>query len=143
MTSAFPGSLTCVAAIKLAKHLDYGPDDVVMTVATDSAALYASESERFVARRYPGGFDEVNAGEIFGRHMEGVADDDTLELRHIDRKRIFNLGYYTWVEQQGVSVEDFDRRRSQSFWQGLVDSIPAWDRLIEEFNAEIGGRAAA
>ena len=60
--------------------------------------------------------------------------------RHVDRKRIFNLGYYTWVEQQGVSIEDFDRRKSQEFWRGLVDSIPAWDRLIEEFNAEVGGR---
>ena len=57
----------------------------------------------------------MNAGEIFGRHMEGIADDHVMELRHIDRKRIFNLGYYTWVEQQGVSIEDFDRRKNQEF----------------------------
>ena len=66
-----------------------------------------------------------------------------LELTHLDRKRIFNLGYYTWVEQQGVSIEDFDRRRKQDFWQRLVDTIPAWDRLIEDFNAEIGRNAPA
>jgi hypothetical protein len=42
------------------------------------------------------------------------------------------------VEQQGVSVEDFDRRRDQRFWRDLVDSVPAWDRLIDEFNAEAG-----
>lgn len=137
------GLANIVAAIKLAKHLDYGPNDVVMTVATDSAALYGSEGETFVARRYPNGFDEVNAGEIFARHMEGIADDHVMELRHMDRKRIFNLGYYTWVEQQGVSVEDFDRRKSQEFWQSLVDGIPAWDRLIQEFNAEAGGRTSA
>ena len=132
------GLANIVAAIKLAKHLDYGPDDVVMTVATDSAGLYESESESYLARQYPDGFDEVNAGEIFARHVEGIVDDDVLELRHLDRKRIFNLGYYTWVEQQGVSVEDFERRRSQRFWELLVDSIPAWDRLISEFNAEVG-----
>ena len=40
----------------------------------------------------------------------------------------------------GVSVEDFDRRKSQDFWRSLVDSIPAWDRLIQDFNAEVGGR---
>jgi cysteine synthase A len=136
------GLANIVAAIKLAKHLDYGPDDVVMTVATDSAALYASERERFLARRYPGGFDEVNAGEIFARHLEGVVDDGVLELRHLDRKRVFNLGYYTWVEQQGVSVEDFDRRKHREFWQGLADSIPVWDRLIEEFNSEISRTTA-
>lgn len=137
------GLANVVAAIKLAKHVDYGPSDVVMTVATDSAAMYGSESESYVARRYPGGFDEVNAGEIFSRHLEGVADDGVLELRHIDRKRVFNLGYYTWVEQQGISVEDFDRRKSQDFWEGLVGGISAWDRLIQEFNAEVGARTAA
>ena len=63
--------------------------------------------------------------------------------RHLDRNRIFNLGYYTWVEQQGVSIEDFDSRRKQDFWQKLVDTIPAWDRLIEDFNAEIGRNAPA
>jgi cysteine synthase len=132
------GLANIVAAIKLAKHLEFGPNDVVMTVATDSAALYASEAEKFAARKYAEGFDEVGAGEVFSRHMAGIEDDHVLELRHVDRKRIFNLGYYTWVEQQGVSLEDFDSRKNQEFWNSLVSSIPAWDRLITEFNAEAG-----
>jgi cysteine synthase len=132
------GLCNIVAAIKTAKHLDYGPDDVVMTVATDSADLYKSERQSYLARRYPDGFDEVSAGEIFARHLDGVVDDHVLELTHRERKRIFNLGYYTWVEQQGVSVADFDKRRDQRFWRGLTDSIPAWDNLIAEFNAEVG-----
>jgi cysteine synthase len=136
------GLANIVAAIKVARHLDYGADDVVMTVATDSAQLYASERQSFLARRYGDGFDEVNAGEIFARHLEGVVDDHVLELTHFDRKRIFNLGYYTWVEQQGVAIDDFDRRRDQRFWRELVDSIPAWDRLIDEFNAEVGAKRA-
>jgi cysteine synthase A len=61
-----------------------------------------------------------------------------LELTEESRRRIFNLGYYTWVEQQGVSIEDFERRRHQSFWNDIANSRPAWDRLIEEFNAEAG-----
>jgi cysteine synthase len=132
------GLANIVAAIKVAKHLDLGPDDVVMTVATDSAALYASERESFLARRYPHGLDEVCAGEIFSRHLEGVVDDHVLELTHVDRKRIFNLGYFTWVEQQGVTLDDFERRRDRRFWQALVDGIGAWDRLIEDFNREVG-----
>ena len=60
-----------------------------------------------------------------------VSDDHMLELGHQDRKRIFNLGYYTWVEQQGVRFDNFEERKDQSFWRGLVDTIPAWDRLIE------------
>ena len=136
------GLANIVAAVKVARHLDLGRDDVIMTVATDSAALYASERQAFLARRYGDGFDEVNAGEIFSRHLEGIVDDHVLDLTHVDRKRIFNLGYFTWVEQQGVPLEDFDRRKDQRFWRGLVDSIPSWDQLIEEFNAEVGARRA-
>jgi cysteine synthase len=136
------GMANIVAAIKIARHFDLGGDEMIMTVATDSASLYVSERQNFLARRYADGFDEVNAGEIFSRHLEGVVDDHVLELSHFDRKRIFNLGYFTWVEQQGIPIADFDRRRDQRFWRDLVDSIPAWDRLIEEFNAEVGaGRA--
>ena len=132
------GLANMVAAIKVAKHLDFAAHDVVMTVATDSALLYASERQRFLARRYRDGFDEVNAGEIFSRHLEGVEDDHVLELTHFDRKRIFNLGYFTWVEQQGVSLDDFEQRRDQRFWRSLVDGIPLWDRLVDDFNAEVG-----
>jgi cysteine synthase len=136
------GLANIVAAIKVAKHLDFGADDVVMTVATDSALLYASERERFLARRYGDGFDEINAGEIFSRHLEGIADDHMLELTHFDRKRIFNLGYFTWVEQQGVTIDDFERRKDQRFWRSLVESLPMWDHLIEDFNAEVGAARA-
>jgi cysteine synthase len=136
------GFANIVAAIKMAKHFDYGPDDVIMTVATDSAELYGSERQSFLARRYPDGFDEVSAGEIFARHLEGIADDHLLDLRHLDRKRIFNLGYYTWVEQQGIAVDDFEKRRGQRFWRSLVDSIPEWNRLIQDFNAETGASRA-
>jgi cysteine synthase len=136
------GFANIVAAIKMARHFDYGANDVIMTVATDSAAMYGSEREAYRARRYPSGFDEVDAGELFGHYLGAIADDHVLELSYVERKRVFNLGYYTWVEQQGVSVEDFDRRKSQDFWRDLVNTIPAWDRLIEDFNAEVDGANA-
>jgi hypothetical protein len=132
-----------VAAIKVAKRLDYGSNEVVMTVATDSAAMYRSECEAYRVRRYPNGFDEVNAGEVFGKYIDGIGDDRVLELTHIDRNRIFNLGYFTWVEQQGVSIDDFESRRKQDFWENLADTIPEWDRQIELFNAEIGRNTSA
>ncbi|MBV8848772.1 MAG: pyridoxal-phosphate dependent enzyme, partial [Methylobacteriaceae bacterium] len=132
------GLANIVASIKLARHFDLGADDVIMTVATDSAALYGSERENYRIKHYPDGFDEVSAGEIFAGSIEAIADDHTLELTHKERKRIFNLGYYTWVEQQGVRFDDFERRKDQSFWRALVETIPAWDRLIENFNVEAG-----
>jgi cysteine synthase len=132
------GIANLVAAIKLVKRLDLGAEDLVVTVATDSAALYASERAKLRARRYQDGFDEVSAGEIFGQHLAGVADNDVLELTRNDRTRVFNLGYYTWVEQQGVAIEAFEERRRQAFWTELQAKVPALDALIVEFNAAAG-----
>ncbi|MDO8630631.1 MAG: hypothetical protein Q7R41_09055, partial [Phycisphaerales bacterium] len=132
------GHANIIAAIKLAKRLELGASDVIVTIATDSATLYDSERKSYLGRQYPGGFDEIHAGEIFGHHLQGIADDHLTELTHIDRRRIFNLGYYTWVEQQGVPPADFDRRREPAFWTQLQAEIPAWDQLITDFNADTG-----
>jgi cysteine synthase len=127
-----------LAAVKVAKHLRLGPDDVVMTVATDGAAMYGSERERITARDFPAGFARAEAAEAFSRWMLGTGTDDLLETTLADRNRIFNLGYYTWVEQQGVSLPDFESRRDQGFWVGLRDLLPAWDAMIGEFNERAG-----
>ncbi len=132
------GIANLVAAIKTAKRLELGEEDAIVTVATDGAALYGSERRKFLQAHYPDGFDLISAGEIFGQHMLGAADNDVLELTHSERSRIFNLGYYTWVEQQGVPLEAFERRRAQGFWRELRRAAPAWDALIAEFNAEAG-----
>jgi cysteine synthase len=131
-----------VAAIKLAKHLGLGPDDVVLTVATDSADLYAGERAGRLARLGGAQLDHVAAAGIFGEHLLGAGDEHLIELDDIARNRIFNLGYYTWVEQQGVSLADFDARRDQRFWRGLRDLLPVWDAMIEEFNGRTGVMAA-
>ena len=129
------GIANLVAAIKTAKRLELGDDDIILTVATDSAALYGSERQKFLAANYPTGFDTVSAAEIFAQHLLGAVDNDVLELTHNERSRIFNLGYYTWVEQQGVPLEAFERRRAQGFWVELSQVAPTWDTLIAEFNA--------
>ena len=132
------GIANLVAAVKTAKRLELGDGDVLVTVATDSAALYGSERQKFLATRYPDGFDAVSAGEVFGQHLLGAVDNDVLELTHHERSRIFNLGYFSWVEQQGVPAAEFERRRDQSFWRGLREAVPALDALIGEFNARAG-----
>jgi cysteine synthase len=134
---AFGLSSICnvIAAVKVAKYLGLGSDDVVMTVATDGADMYASERERVLARDYADGYDESRAAEAFGRWMLAAGTDHILQASLRDRERIFNLGYYTWVEQQGLGVDDFLARRSQSYWTGLRAKIAAWDSLIGEFNA--------
>ena len=127
-----------VGAIKVAKHFGLGPDDVVVTVATDGAGLYASERDLALGRYFPKGFDDVAAAEVFGEHLLGAATDHLLETTRVDRERIFNLGYYTWVEQQGVSLADFDARRDQSFWRSIRSFVPIWNEAIDEFNGRTG-----
>jgi cysteine synthase A len=131
-----------LAAIKTAKAFDLGADDVIVTVATDGASLYLTELGKVLARDFPAGFDEAAAAEVFGESLEGVDTDHLLDCTAADRERIFNLGYFTWVEQQGVSLEDFEARRSQGFWRSLRDVIPVWDSLIDAFNERTGARDA-
>jgi cysteine synthase len=132
------GIANVLAAIKTARRLELDENDVVITVATDSARLYVSERDKWQAARFPNGFDELGAAELYGAHLARPDGDHLLETTHRDRRRIFNLGYFTWVEQQGIELADFDRRRDQRFWTGLRDLLPIWDEMIARFNRETG-----
>jgi cysteine synthase len=134
--SSFGLSSWCnvLAAIKLAKRLHLGDDDVIVTVATDGAAMYQSELADALGRDWPDGFSDVSAAQIYGEHLLGASEDHLLVCSDEDRNRIFNLGYYTWVEQQGVSLDEFEARRDQSFWRSLLELVPVWDQLIAELN---------
>jgi hypothetical protein len=128
-----------VAAIKLARHDDLGPDDVVVTVATDGAGLYESELRRYLERRGEGGkLTDAMAAELYGRYLAGADTEHVLEATARERERIFNLSYFTWVEQQGIVLADFERRKSQGFWRGLHDLVPQWDEMITAFNHDSG-----
>lgn len=127
-----------LGAIKTAKYFGWGPDDAVVTVATDGAAMYRTELDKYAAQHFPDGLDAASAGEIFGEHILGTVTDNLLELSLRDRERIFNLGYYTWVEQRDVSVEEFTARRSQEFWRHIRTFLPEWDGMIADFNGRTG-----
>jgi hypothetical protein len=126
-----------LAAISTAKVLGLGPDDAIVTVATDGAALYPSEYSKISARDFGGGFTNLDAAQVWGQHLAEVPTAHTMELTERDRNRIFNLGYYTWVEQQGTPFELFEARRDQAFWRGLRRFLPMWDEMITEFNQQV------
>ncbi len=127
-----------LAAINAAKVWGLGSDDVVISVATDGSDMYNSDRERIMSTHFAGGFDETAATEVFDTFLADVDTTHSRELDDIERNRIFNLGYFTWVEQQGVSVQDFESRRSQDFWNGLRPLVDTWDTMIEEFNDATG-----
>jgi cysteine synthase A len=133
----FSSICNVLAAIKTAKMLDLGPDDALITVATDGAALYPSERAKLLESRYGGDFSPADAAEAFGEHLGAVDTDHMIDCTEADKRRIFNLGYYTWVEQQGAPFELFEARRSQAFWRGLRRYVGIWDEMIEDFNARV------
>ena len=123
-----------IASIKLAKYMKLGPQDAIITVATDGADLYLTELEK-TKKEFQGIYDEISCAEIYGQFLKGITTDHTLELNQKEKERIFNLGYYTWVEQQGIDLNDFEKRRDQKFWLDHYNHILSLDDRIEEFNA--------
>jgi cysteine synthase len=133
-----------LGAIKLAKHSRMSPDDLIVTVATDGHELYKSELARYLERRHnQGNMTEALAAELVGEHLVGADTEYVLEATQRERERIFNLGYFTWVEQQGIALADFDRRKRQDFWQALHALVPQWDEMITAFNRDSGAAGTA
>ena len=131
-----------LGAIKMAKHGALGPDDAIVTVATDGHEMYQSELQRYLKRRHnTGELTSEVAAEIVGQHLIGAGTEHVLDATARERERIFNLGYFTWVEQQGIALADFDRRRSQAFWRGLHDLVPQWDEDLSLQSRQRHGRS--
>ncbi|MBE0696408.1 MAG: pyridoxal-phosphate dependent enzyme [Anaerolineaceae bacterium] len=133
----FSGIANLLSAIKFAKYYELGPQDVVLTVLTDSIQLYGTRIEEY--REQIGEFDDFSAAETFARDLQGVTTDNLQELTYLDRKRIHNLKYYTWVEQQGKTYPEIQAQwYDPHYWtdvQGQVDQV---DALIDEFNERVG-----
>jgi cysteine synthase len=136
----YSSSCNALAAIAVAKDLDMGSDDVVISVATDGSEMYDVEREAYLASHHPGGYDAVAASADFARELQATNPARHLECTEADRRRIFNLGYYTWVEQQGTRFDDFMARRDRRFWDGMRHFVDDWDELIVEFNGRTGTR---
>lgn len=126
-----------LAAIKMAKYYEMGPHDIVMSVATDSMEMYLSRIAEY--RQKEGEFTPLDAAARFHRYLLGVDLDQVLELSYYDRKRVHNLKYYTWVEQQGKTFGEIQRQwYDDSYWPSIHTHTDEIDALIDEFNERTG-----
>ena len=130
----FSSIANILASIKLAKYMNLGKEDAIITVATDGADLYLSELQK-TKNNYQGALDNVACSNIYKKYISKINTDNMLELSQNDKERIFNLGYYTWVEQQGVSLIDFEKRKDQQFWLDHYNHMISLDDRIEKFNS--------
>jgi cysteine synthase len=133
----FSGIANMLSAVKFAKYYELGPKDVVLTVLTDSMQLYGTRLEEY--RQQFGDFDEFAAAETYARDLQGVTTDNMEELSYRDRKRVHNLKYYTWVEQQGKTYEEIqDQWYDPCYWTDVQKQADKIDELINEFNERAG-----
>lgn len=133
----FSGISNVLTAIKMAKYYEMGEDDVVLTVLTDSMELYTSRIDEMRAEM--GEYRERDAAADFARYLLGQSTDNLLELRYPDRRRVHNLKYYTWVEQQGRTYEEIQAQwYDAGYWTGFQSQADEIDALIEEFNGRVG-----
>ncbi len=135
------GVANLLSAIKMAKYYELGEHDVVMTVLTDSIALYQSRLHQLNETR--GSFSELDAAAAYHRYLLGTTVDHLEELTYASRKRIHNLKYYTWVEQQGKTYEEIQAQwYEDTYWSSLHSVADDLDVLIDDFNARTGLLAA-
>lgn len=127
-----------LAAITAARQWGLGADDVIVTVATDGSEMYNSEREKVMSTHFSAGFDDADAHGVLDQHLAAVDAQHSIEMDDVHRNRVFNLGYFTWVEQLGVEIPDFELRRDQAWWAGLRGLVDSWDEMIRGFNAATG-----
>jgi cysteine synthase A len=132
----FSGIANVLSAIKMAKYYEMGEEDIVLTVLTDSMELYQSRLKEMHAEF--GAYKETDAAADFAQYLHGADLDHVQELTYTDRRRVHNLKYFTWVEQQGKTYEEINAQWYQpDYWTDLQAQIPEMDALITEFNAKV------
>lgn len=127
-----------LAAVKAAKFYDLDENDILFTCITDSAELYQSRLVEMATKH--GKLDSSRALVDFERYMLGEGSQNMMELTYHDRKRLHHFKYYTWVEQQGRTVEDLNNLWDLEFWEDAFspEVIKQWDEMIVAFNDRTG-----
>jgi cysteine synthase len=133
----FSGISNTLSAIKFAKYFELGKNDIVLTVLTDSMELYGSRLLE-MHQEY-GEYSEISAAAHFAQYLQGQGVDNLLDLTYAGQRRIHNLKYFTWVEQQGKTYDEIqDQWYQRNYWKEFHSQIEEIDALIEEFNQEVG-----
>ncbi|MBC8181452.1 pyridoxal-phosphate dependent enzyme [candidate division KSB1 bacterium] len=126
-----------MGSIKLAKYYEMNENDVIFTVATDSMEMY--QSRLIEEREKHGAFDEKTAAVSFEADIMGLNIDHIIEMTYYEKRRMHNLKYFTWIEQQGKTVEELNAQwYDDSYWKSHYAKVDEWDEEIMEFNERTG-----
>lgn len=126
-----------MGCIKLAKYYEMTSDDVLFTVATDSMDMYQSRIKEEAEGK--GKFTATHAAVSFEADLLGLGTDHMIEMTYHQKKRMHNLKYFTWVEQQGKSVDELNAQwYDPEYWTSKYKLVDDWDEKINEFNHRTG-----
>jgi hypothetical protein len=121
----------------MAKYYEMGEHDILLTILTDSMELYGSRIQEM--RQEFGDYTENQAAADYGRYLLGESTDHMIEMTYADKKRVHNLKYFTWVEQQGKTYNEILAQwYDPDYWTNVQQQVSEIDALIEEFNADAG-----
>jgi len=133
----FSSIANTVMAIKMAKYYEMDSSDVILTVWTDSMELY--ESRLTEMHEEIGEYTEMDAAQTHAMYICGLTANNLQELTYQDQRRVHNLKYFTWVEQQGKTFEEIQSQwYDKDYWTNFQKQIPEIDELITEFNDKVG-----
>ncbi len=131
------GISNMISAIKLAKYYEMNENDVIFTIFTDSVELYGSRLNEM--NKMWGSYSLHQAELDWYAVLQRQSIDYFVELNYQDKKRIHNLKYFTWVEQQGKTVEELNAQwYDENYWEERFATVKQWDELIENFNKQVG-----
>ncbi|MFO7536639.1 MAG: pyridoxal-phosphate dependent enzyme [Chloroflexota bacterium] len=125
------GICNLLGAIKTAKFYGLGQDDLIVTVCTDAFDRYPSVMQQLTAQE--GAMDEALATARMAQVFHGAGLDWIQEGTRHNRDRWHNLKYYTWVEQQGKTVEELDAQKEPGWWLAHQEKVAEIDRLIQAY----------
>ncbi|MBL7149823.1 MAG: pyridoxal-phosphate dependent enzyme [Candidatus Cloacimonetes bacterium] len=126
-----------MGAIKMAKYYEMNENDVIFTVATDSMEMY--QSRIIEERNRLGEFDNKAAEVVYTADLKGIGIDHMIEMTYYEKRRMHNLKYFTWIEQQGKTVEELNAQwYDDNYWKGQFAKVNLWDEEIMEFNERTG-----
>lgn len=125
-----------LSSIKTAKYYEMNEDDIIFTVFTDSAEMYKSRVNELRMKR--GNYTSEQAARDLDSCLLSQKTDNYIELTYQDQRRIHNLKYYTWVEQQGKTYQEILEQWDPEYWRSYFeDEVVDFDEMILEFNREI------
>jgi cysteine synthase len=125
-----------LACIKTARWFELDESHTLFTSFTDSVELYRTRLAELETAHGP--YRAADARADHERRLLGQRADAFRELTYPERKALHNLKYFTWVEQQGRSVEELNLLWDPGFWAALKEELPAWDEEILRFNLDSG-----